>query len=535
MFKLVRLLNYEVTNAVQYYLENNLYKTNITMQSILIHLQEMAVQLEKNQCVEGLELVLPVLLGMEEMLALGNESAIADFCEDSLGGMLDALATIVFGEGTDLVDYWGVNRKVLRERYPEYYKMILEARDNIPDEYQLRFSRNGQLILDVLKDGQVVQLHSALNPWREAHSFAKNNIREDGAYCLFGMGMGYEAIVLSDMPEVDSLTIVEPDIYQMAIACSYCDLTNLLSDRHVTLLCESVTAVSDRLLAFANDKKLLIWHPEVRALSESKEKAFMEDLFIQIFSIRNNFRQMRDNFLRNVSLISEEVHGLAKVFQGKKMMLAAGGPSLDQGLNAIKKRGKDTILVAVGKVALALLEQGIEPDYIAIIDPDAKTTWQLKGVQGIPLIALSTANAEITETYEGEKYIAFQQDFSFGEEYATKRGYETFESGGSVATFCIDLGVKLGCSEIVTMGLDMGYVDDRSHASGVKNGNPKVDLNQCIEVEGVGGGKAYTSKTLDMYRKWIEEKIARTNHVRFVNASLGCRIHGMEEIHPDSL
>lgn len=535
MFKLVRSLNYEVSNAIQYYLENNLYKANVTMQKILVRLQKIAGKLEEEQCAQGLQVVLPVLLEMEDILALGNESMIADFCQDSLEKMLEDLAVIVFGEGTELADYWGTNRKVLREKYPEYYKLILAARDEIPDNYQIRFSRNGELVLDVLKDGQLEQLHSSINPWKEAHYFATNNVREDGKYCLYGFGLGYEGIVLSNMPEVEHLTIVEPDIYQLAIACSYCDLTELLTKENVTLVCEKATAISEEMIAFANAKRLLIWHPSVRGLGESEEKTFIEDLFVQIYSIKNSFRKMNNNFKQNINLMEKEVHEVSDKFQGKKMILAAGGPSLDQGMEAIKRRGADTVLVAVGKVAKALLDQGIIPDYVAIIDPDVKTTWQIDGAQEVPLISLATANAEIVKKCQAEKYIAFQQGFSLGEAYAKEKGYETFESGGSVATFCIDLGVKLGCTEIIAMGLDMGYVDERSHASGVKLGNPKVDLKHCIEVERVGGGTAYTSKTLDMYRKWIEEKIARTKQVRFVNASLGCRIQGMEEIHPDSL
>ena len=39
----------------------------------------------------------------------------------------------------------------------------------------------------------------------------------------------------------------------------------------------------------------------------------------------------------------------------------------------------------------------------------------------------------------------------------------------------------------------------------------------------------YTSKTLDMYRSWIEKRIASEKDTEFINTSKGAKIAGMKE------
>ena len=56
------------------------------------------------------------------------------------------------------------------------------------------------------------------------------------------------------------------------------------------------------------------------------------------------------------------------------------------------------------------------------------------------------------------------------------------------------------------------------------------DRSKLKQVEAVGGGKAYTNKSLDIYRKWIEKRIAAEKDIELINASHGARIHGMREI-----
>ena len=49
------------------------------------------------------------------------------------------------------------------------------------------------------------------------------------------------------------------------------------------------------------------------------------------------------------------------------------------------------------------------------------------------------------------------------------------------------------------------------------------------KVEGITSEYVYTSKTLDIYRQWIETRINGEKGTEFINVSKGARIHGMKE------
>ena len=50
------------------------------------------------------------------------------------------------------------------------------------------------------------------------------------------------------------------------------------------------------------------------------------------------------------------------------------------------------------------------------------------------------------------------------------------------------------------------------------------------KVEGITSKYIYTSKTLDIYRRWIEKRIVGVKGTELLNASKGARIHGMKEV-----
>ena len=131
------------------------------------------------------------------------------------------------------------------------------------------------------------------------------------------------------------------------------------------------------------------------------------------------------------------------------------------------------------------------------------------------------------DSYQGKRYIAFQEGFPLAEEFAAKNKLSLYQSGGSVATFAIDFGIRMKAGRIICLGLDMGYIDERSHAFGI--GASVTEHGNLRKVEGVTSEYVYTSKTFDIYRQWIEKRIKGEEGIEFINVSKGARIHGMKE------
>lgn len=181
-------------------------------------------------------------------------------------------------------------------------------------------------------------------------------------------------------------------------------------------------------------------------------------------------------------------------------------------------------------MARKLLAADIQPDYIVMTDGMAKTQWQIRGIEecGVPLVYLCTAARSVVEAYKGKRYIAFQEGFPLAEEYAAKNSYSLYQSGGSVSTFALDMLLRFECRQIICIGLDLGYLGEKTHAAGL--GSKVADIKNMRKVEGITSEYIYTSKTLDIYRRWIEKRIAEVKGTELLNASMGARIQGMKEV-----
>lgn len=468
----------------------------------------------------------------EGLLGSQDEQWITMHIQKGLIPILYEVQENVFGQSDEILkDYWGENRLFLRKRNRELYRDILAVRDDISDEYQLSWAKTGDLVLSVQTEQGMVRLNSAGNPWQEAFLFAMGERQMDlQEYVVVGFGMGYHIEALAKQPGVKKITVLENDLTQLAIAFSYRNLSEILSDDRISVLYCPDAQDYVRWLNGKEDKICCIWHPSIKTIREKSFRESMENYWIESSSVKNLGGLLDKNFAENVKKRDREVSSLKEVFYKKTILFVAAGPSLELFFSELKVLDRSQfVLVCVGKVARSLIQADIYTDYIVMIDGLPGTVWQIRGIEDckVPLIYLSTVAANVVDSYQGKRYIAYQEGFPLAEEFAAKNKLSLYQSGGSVATFAIDLGIRLKASRIVCLGLDMGYIDDRSHAFGI--GASVAEHGSLRKVEGITSEYVYTSKTLDIYRQWIEKRINGEKGTEFINVSKGARIHGMKE------
>ncbi|MCI8564650.1 MAG: motility associated factor glycosyltransferase family protein [Lachnospiraceae bacterium] len=478
---------------------------------------------------EGIGLIVQMV---SKAIEIQNKKQAIALLHKELIPFLCGLQGSVFGEADGILrDYWGKNRLVLRKKDRGLYHAILSARDDISDDYQLLWARTGDLVLTVQTGNGMVRLNSSGDPWQEALLFVKGELQEQKAECVVvGFGLGYHIELLAKQPGIEKITVLENDLTQLAIAFGYRDLSGVLSDKRISVLYCPGPEEYLKWLDGDENRICSIWYPSIKTIQEKALRESLENFWIENSSVKKMGQTLEGNFARNVEKKDEEVSALKERFHNKIMVLVAAGPSLEDSFGQLEALDRSkSILVCVGKVARRLIQAGIIPDYIIMTDGLAGTVWQVRGIEDcmVPLIYLSTVAADVIDAYQGKRYIAFQEGFPTAERHAEQNGYMLYQSGGSVATFAIDLGIRLECSRIICVGLDMGYLDKRSHAFGI--GASVADNKNLRKTEGISSDYIYTSKTLDIYRKWIERRINGVKHVEFINASKGARIHGMEE------
>ncbi len=292
-----------------------------------------------------------------------------------------------------------------------------------------------------------------------------------------------------------------------------------------------MSKVNMLLKAVTENRMLLIHYPFLQCMESGKEKEALENYFISANSIREQKRDMDNNFflLQNMGL--EEGSSIISKIRDKILVIVAAGPSLERELGVLKEvqRNEDILILSVGTVAEKLIENEIYPSFILITDAWEDMYKQVENIKekNIPLLLLSTASARAAKEYAGPCYILYQDGYEPAEKVAKENNWTLFSTGGSVATLAIDIGLRMKAGRIIMCGVDLAYSDSKLHAFEEAGGVP---LDAGREIDGVGGRKVKTGRNFDIYRKWMEKRISNQLDVDIYNASYGARIEGTKEM-----
>ncbi len=403
-------------------------------------------------------------------------------------------------------------------------------------EYVFQWANTGDAVLSVetKQYGQVL-LASSVNPWHEAIIYGDElNSKFTGKCIIIGLGMGYHVRYIASLPGLEEIIVLESDLEQLRICMMYTDMRTVLSNKNVKIvLCNKAENYAKWFKESSqNDSTIYkIWYPSVKTIENDAIRELLENYWVNISSSDNLRNVMLYNFKNNQKLNDEPADNLKDKLKGKDIIITGAGPSLDNSMDYLRKflNREDAVIICVAKAAKKLVSENILPGYIVAIDAKKETRWQTKGIEdcGVPLIYLSTAAYNLVSEYNGKRYIAYQEGIEESKEYTEKNNLTAYQSGGSVATFIIDFVIRMGCRRVICTGLDMGYTGDNTHAGGI--GRKLQNKKSLRKVKAMNDGEIYTSKTLDIYRRWIERRIENIKDIEFINASAGAKIHGMAE------
>ncbi len=441
----------------------------------------------------------------------------------------------------DLCFFCENNLSIIKKRNKKLYEQVIDMNVQNNRKYNISWNRLYDISLSIeMSEKERINICSFGDPWREALLYAKNINKNADVCIIFGFGVGYHIQEMSALYPEKSIYILENDIEQIRAAVYYRDISDILENKNIHLIyCRKTEEYAWWIKNIYNKEKnsqieCQMWMPAIKAIEDKRLRELLEEYRVTFFSMDYFKDILEKNFVTNIQLNDENVDAIKRDIYGKDAVLIAAGPSLDNELENLRKilkyeNRENIVVLCVGKISRRLIEIGIEPDYIIMIDAKESTRWQISGIEesGVPLIYLATVASTVVKEYRSKRYIAYQKGFAMSENEAKKRGTTLFETGGSVATFAIDLSIRFKCKRLICLGLDMGYVSEKTHAGEV--GSKISDVSMLKEVEAVGGGMIYTNKSLNIYRKWIERRILGEKNVEIINASNGAKIHGMKE------
>lgn len=425
-----------------------------------------------------------------------------------------------------------VERKVL-PFLKQWINQIADIDVDTEDGYRIQSTDSGYLTIQIITSGKYI--HSTYDPMEEAATFIRKIFAPYySEYILYGCGMGYYAYQIYQVTHGSvPITIYEKDPNLVSYARKY-GVLDWVPDSVLNVV------VSESPAAFLEHSRRKNVKPVFHiAELDSEEKAGNWDL-VNLCIGENTSNDLNDivvmNYYRNIALDIPDVTEIKGQILEEAVIVAAG-PSLDQCMDYLRMcKGKRTI-IAVNTVFKKLLQNGIVPDYVTVVDSSERMEKHLIGVENeqVPAILDLCAYWRWCHDYKGPKYRVYATyACTEAESYIKQNGKEKWPSGGTVTFLAMEFAYRMGSRKIYFIGTDLSYPEGKSHASGTAYA-VQMNEEEMVEVDQVGGGKILTDYVMNRYRRAMETRIAQIGDgAEFYNLStIGARIQGTVEISPE--
>lgn len=374
-------------------------------------------------------------------------------------------------------------------------------------------------------------IHSKYDPIRESKQFIQENmnlIKEKSIILLYGIGLGYHVNEIINNMGKDSILYVF-ELNDMLIEYSKEVNPNIFRYKNVKIIDSKNNNFYNKFSEVLDRTGDLIIHKgSLETIIEINEHFY--NLVNDYCDVRKSKldeesnKLLDDNFNENMShnypIINEFINKFSN--SNKPYIVTAAGPSLDFELDLVKKYRDKFNIISVGSALKTIMNNGIKPDAIVIMDGKEVVKKQLMEYENedIPLCFSSSASRWAVNIYNGPKYI-------FNVE---KENEINIKTRGTVAVSAIDIAVKCNAKEIILLGQDLAFINGKSHTSmfekvyGFKD-NVKED-HKNKTVLGVDGNLLTTTKGYMMFKNKIESLINDNKNISFINCSRGAQIKG---------
>lgn len=372
--------------------------------------------------------------------------------------------------------------------------------------------------------------NSKYNPIKEAKKISKANYKKNHFHVLLGIGSGYVLEELySLLDDTEKILIIEPNqklIDKLRDIQCINDIDRVKIIAGIDLEHLEMNLISGTR-EFNNRLQMVISpnYDKIYPIFTKKVMLMVKEAMMLEVVNRNTLREFADNWQENFIKSLFFIHkSIPFIKLNNKLecpiVIASGGPSLSKQIQLIKNYRDKFFLLCAGTTINTLLDSGIYPDAIVVIDGSLENYNHFKDIKefDIPLFYSTKIHHGILKKHKGKKII-------FNEKFHTESGkiinsllnYDVGEvtGGGSVANYSLDIAYKLTSGPICLIGQDLAYTNNISHAEGNKSftiiDERENELRKTFEINGYYGSKVLTDYPFLAMKKGFEVFL---NHIK---------------------
>ena len=326
---------------------------------------------------------------------------------------------------------------------------------------------------------------------------------KDGAYIVFGLGLGHTARALRAMTDAPIL-IYEPDpgLVRRALEVGPSDLGGfpiVCTSHDLTQLWPNFGGNRDNVTLIPTPGYGDLYDREDRDLREALTQ-LVQRRNVNDATHRVRAREWISDVLENVELLAHSscFLGLAEKYQNVPAFIVGAGPSLGKNAELVADATKKGLVFAVNSSALALASRGITPQIVACME-SIDLSELLSTIPYLDQVVRAfslTAHPNSMRTGKGPLLPIYEALPQFAPLAALGKA-EGLAVCGSVSTLAFALANRLGCSPIVLIGQDLAYTDGQTYAAGTPYAGSRVRVaadGQRLEHEPSAALKAVSAQ-----------------------------------------
>ncbi|WP_051560452.1 motility associated factor glycosyltransferase family protein [Clostridium beijerinckii] len=413
--------------------------------------------------------------------------------------------------------------------------------NNNSNDYTVVTSKDGKLILRVNKEEKTVYLGSFYSVSRDINQLISQlgGVKPYDIIIIFGIATGeYLPQLKEGLSKNNKVLIFEPDekIFSDFLKSKNAKLITLDDKIKLFKFNSDNNSLREILNFEINDYELerikfgfyanynVIYREELGTFVEGLKQTISGGYVDRVTNLVHS-KTWFNCFLKNVKFMAESTptNYLENIFKKRPAIIVSAGPSLEKNVHKLKKIQDRFVIITGGRTLRTLLNEGIRPDFLCVVDPVENTYTLVKDFlkSNIPLVFYEGSNPNVVNEHKGKK-IYFTGNY-FTNEILGKE-VKTLAYGGSVAHTCMGLGVHLGCDPIIFMGQDFAFTNEKLHANNATHKEEKndiEDIEDSIFVDDVFGNKVRTNPTYNEFRIKMESLIQVFSNITYINATEG--------------
>lgn len=375
-------------------------------------------------------------------------------------------------------------------------------------------------------------VHSRYRPTVEANRFAEHQYRT-GTMVVYGIGLAYHIVALCRrLQPKQRLIVYDANLDLWKLAFMYGELESILNLPELTF---AHFPVEQQMIETLEEHirvghSLVVHRPSLNCLSDD-----MADLRLYLTNYlmpgNNELRQRSaaENHHANLQQVYLPISQLYGCYQGGTIFIVSSGPSLNFHADTLSQAALHGVIICVGSALKPLLQMGVTPNYVILMDAMSGLVNQLKGCEhlGVPMLFSNFTCADAVGNYHGPKYMYICEPI------ANINSLDMIDCGGSVANAAVSIALKMGANRICFIGQDLCFPHNKHHAAGTWLGDSiKVKTGgNYLRVQNIQGEYVSTQYKLLNYLKWFEQAIEDHSDVEFFNISEhGLPIAGAQQI-----